>query len=116
MFTEKHFQINEKSSQRGIPDSNRSNFLLIMIEIPDLWHFKANAVLFSSMIKISIGGSHGPPGPPLDPPLMSLQCSRQQVLLTLKQEAVNKVGMKCQFYYNNQGYFLKKIMNQFMWS
>ena len=26
MLTEKHFEINEKSSQRGIPDSNRSNF------------------------------------------------------------------------------------------
>ena len=39
-------------------------FLLIMIEIPGLWHFKANAVLFPSMIKILIGGGHGPPGPP----------------------------------------------------
>ena len=36
-------------------------FLLIMIEIPGLWHFKANAVLFSNMIKcVSKGPARGP--------------------------------------------------------
>ena len=39
-------------------------FLLIMIEIPGLWHFKANAVLFQNMITFSIGGGLGPPDPP----------------------------------------------------
>ena len=39
-------------------------FLLIMIEIPGLWHFKANAVLFPNMIKLaSKGAPRGSPYP-----------------------------------------------------
>ena len=44
-------------------------FLLIMIEIPGLWHFKANAVFFPSMIRFQLGGAMAPLAPPLDPPL-----------------------------------------------
>ena len=36
-------------------------FLLIIIEIPGLWHFKANAVLFPNMIKIQLVGGMAPP-------------------------------------------------------
>ena len=45
-------------------------FLLIMIEIPGLWHFKANVVVFPSMIKFQLGGAMAPLAPPLDPPLL----------------------------------------------
>ena len=40
-------------------------FLLIMIEIPGLWHFKANAVLFPNVIKFQLGGGMAPLAPPL---------------------------------------------------
>ena len=43
-------------------------FLLIMIEIPGLWHCKAHAVLFSNMLKLlSMRAPRGPPtrGAPL---------------------------------------------------
>ena len=40
-------------------------FLLIMIEISGLWHYKANVVFFPNMIKFQFGGrGHGPPGHP----------------------------------------------------
>ena len=63
-----HFEIKKTTSHTAILIKIELTFLLIMIEIPGLWHFKAHDVLFPNILKlVSKGAPRGPPrrGAPL---------------------------------------------------